>query len=512
MPMTIAPATTSPRESLAQRIHLWLSLLLGGACVLTAGVVALSVRGAAAHDAIPAALAALLIAAAPLLPVVVRTGSSGTVRITGEAAVLVGAGFVVSPGWLMAALVAGGLAGLAVQRQAGVAQAATALTPVAVSAVLAGAVLWMVSGDASQLTLGRALAVIVAGIVFLAARLITGLALPSAGKAAAPSVAALTEAAPYWVPLLISGALGGLVAVKMPAALPLLAGPLAFIVLASRVQSVAARDRASLDGLLSLATDAHGRTSIADVKRLLSSTAAALIGAPSARVGVPPHGGEMGAPLKTSTSAGLWLCVAPRQRPSRPYTQVDLEQLLRVAEVGQRALDNAARQEMANHAAEHDALTGLINRRAFERALEHALWHEPEATALLFIDLDGFKQVNDQYGHKAGDDVLVETAKRLRVAVRGDDIVARLGGDEFTIILRNCQGRQQAVEVAERVLSLLRGAIALRSGPVVQVSPSIGVARSAQGVGAAQLVRHADEAMYEAKRSGKNCWREQAAA
>jgi diguanylate cyclase (GGDEF)-like protein len=157
-----------------------------------------------------------------------------------------------------------------------------------------------------------------------------------------------------------------------------------------------------------------------------------------------------------------------------------------------------------------DALTGLTNRRSFEEQVRATLagMRASDGAGIIFIDLDGFKQVNDTHGHQAGDDVLVETSKRLSAAVRGGDIVARLGGDEFTILLRGVHSAADATLVADRVLALMREPIALASGTEVSTTPSVGIALALEpGADPVQLLKNADDAMYEAKRAGKDCWR-----
>ena len=152
------------------------------------------------------------------------------------------------------------------------------------------------------------------------------------------------------------------------------------------------------------------------------------------------------------------------------------------------------------HLAQHDALTGLPNRALFDQSLTHALGADAAPVAVMILDLDGFKKVNDSLGHTAGDDLLVAVARRLSRALRPGDIVARLGGDEFSVLARGADDRS-AARIAGRLLAALDDPIALEGRPVV-ARASVGVAvRTVDGDGR-DLLRNADAAMYEAKRKG----------
>lgn len=162
--------------------------------------------------------------------------------------------------------------------------------------------------------------------------------------------------------------------------------------------------------------------------------------------------------------------------------------------------------EVSQHQALHDPLTGLANRLLFQRRLEDAL--DPASTepgdqlAVMLIDMNGFKAVNDTLGHQAGDDVLVETGHRLRKVVRDGDTVARLGGDEFAVLLPRVGSTEAAVEIAERATGALRRNYLLPAGSAA-VSGSVGMSLARAGSCAEDMLRHADAAMYRAKTSGK---------
>jgi diguanylate cyclase len=164
----------------------------------------------------------------------------------------------------------------------------------------------------------------------------------------------------------------------------------------------------------------------------------------------------------------------------------------------------AAMVGQLEHQVFHDGLTNLPNRALFGERVAHALRRRSQAgtpLALLFIDLDDFKMVNDQLGHAVGDDLLVEVAARLKTCVRDEDTVARLGGDEFAILLEQASSHEVAVRVAGRILEAMRPPFLLQ-GRQVQVGASVGVTVSeASEVDA--VLREADVAMYMAKAHGK---------
>jgi len=158
------------------------------------------------------------------------------------------------------------------------------------------------------------------------------------------------------------------------------------------------------------------------------------------------------------------------------------------------------------HDALHDPLTGLANRVLFRDHVERALARRRRgrtSVAVLFLDLDDFKTINDSLGHGAGDRVLVEVARRLTDAIRAEDVPARQHGDEFTILLSRVRGVEEAVAFAERLLEILREPIRLGVREVV-MGGSIGIALAGgRETVADDLLAHADAAMYAAKAAGK---------
>ena len=159
------------------------------------------------------------------------------------------------------------------------------------------------------------------------------------------------------------------------------------------------------------------------------------------------------------------------------------------------------------HIAHYDVLTGLPNRRLLGDRMQVALARarrEQLPLAVCMLDLDGFKQVNDVHGHAAGDDLLVEVARRLQKGMREGDTVARLGGDEFVLLLSDLQHPKESHSMLERVLQAIAQPIAL-GGAMVRVSASVGMTRYPHDdADADTLLRHADQAMYAAKQAGKN--------
>ena len=172
------------------------------------------------------------------------------------------------------------------------------------------------------------------------------------------------------------------------------------------------------------------------------------------------------------------------------------------SDIGERK-ENEMRMQ---HLATHDSLTDLPNREMFYKHANFAILEAEEKNkkiAVLFLDLDGFKYVNDQYGHHAGDTLLKLIAQRLSNHTRTTDIVARFGGDEFAILLSQIKSIEDAKKAANGILILLENPFNL-GGFSIQISASIGVAMCTKNAQIDTLLLEADKAMYEAKRLGKN--------
>ena len=175
-------------------------------------------------------------------------------------------------------------------------------------------------------------------------------------------------------------------------------------------------------------------------------------------------------------------------------------------DVTQRKLSEARIREMA----ETDSLTGLSNRQAADSALQALITQTAfgnKAFAVMLIDLDRFKYINDTYGHDAGDRVLIAVAQRLRKLVRDSDVVARMGGDEFFIILNHAGNIGMVTRIAQKLLDAQQAPIEVQAGVLEKVGMSIGIALYPDhGDNPLSLRKHADQAMYTVKRRGKNSY------
>jgi diguanylate cyclase (GGDEF)-like protein/PAS domain S-box-containing protein len=165
-------------------------------------------------------------------------------------------------------------------------------------------------------------------------------------------------------------------------------------------------------------------------------------------------------------------------------------------------------EEAVHSAAQSDPLTGLSNRLLFDDRLRVALTRSRRSgsdLAVLYLDLDRFKQVNDTLGHPAGDRLLKDVALRLRACVRQSDTVARLGGDEFVVLLEDLRDREHAVVVAEKIIEEMRRPIRIE-GRDLAVTTSVGLAYAHAGTDGESLLKRADKALYEAKAAGRDCF------
>jgi diguanylate cyclase (GGDEF)-like protein len=215
-------------------------------------------------------------------------------------------------------------------------------------------------------------------------------------------------------------------------------------------------------------------------------------------------------PISVEGETAGWLTTTVFDRPERLAKDPDLEaRLLGLAAQASTALRNARLVEQIRHQALHDSLTGLPNRTLIlDRAEQMLARARRDGTpmAALFLDLDGFKEINDTLGHAVGDLLLQAVAGRLSRIVRESDTLARLGGDEFVVLVDSGESGAGPELVAERLLDVLREPFTLegRESVPLTVTASIGIAMAGERTTAGDLLRDADVALYQAKGAGKN--------
>jgi diguanylate cyclase (GGDEF)-like protein/PAS domain S-box-containing protein len=219
--------------------------------------------------------------------------------------------------------------------------------------------------------------------------------------------------------------------------------------------------------------------------------------------GTQPLQGPQAVELRLRHANGEWLTMEVTVTDLRGEEAVD-----GIVLTGRDVTDRKALEVELRHRALHDPLTSLANRDLFiERIVQSLGPHpDPETVAVVFIDLDDFKTVNDGLGHMIGDRLLVETARRLRGCVRSTDTAARLGGDEFAVLVTDLTAPREMEVLAQRILVALGDPVIIE-GHDVRVRATIGIATNQASVSTAeQLLRNADRAMYVAKQRGKGCW------
>ncbi|HEY7144272.1 MAG TPA: EAL domain-containing protein [Streptosporangiaceae bacterium] len=277
-------------------------------------------------------------------------------------------------------------------------------------------------------------------------------------------------------------------------------------------------DRARMEGLyeVTLAANRGLReqavldTILGSVRRLLRSPEANL-------ASDVPGQGELAAPM-TVGSQQRWLVASGRRR-DEPFDEADLSLLRALAAVGSGALSNAElfqqvrleRERLSSITVElhqracYDSLTGLANRRLLVERLDLALRRsalDRKTHALIFLDLDRFKSINDSLGHVTGDEFLVAVGARMKAVVRSDDLLARFGGDEFVVLLEDVAGVEEALAAARRICVAIQQPMVLPDGYELVASVSVGIALTEPGKAADDVLRNADVAMYDAKVKG----------
>jgi diguanylate cyclase (GGDEF)-like protein len=285
----------------------------------------------------------------------------------------------------------------------------------------------------------------------------------------------------------------------------LLAVPVVSIMVASRALSRGAEHARRLKVLFDTLVQAQGVTERTSLLEALRNGASDLLHDHRVTIrGMPPGSNEIGVRVGGSDEE-QWI-VAPalnRERSTANHDQAGLDALVAVAD---DALERLRLGEAMAYQAWHDSLTGLANRSLFMDRVGHAMEMQSRSghgLAILFCDLDGFKRVNDMYGHAAGDALLAEVGQRIRSAVRETDTVARLGGDEFAVLLEAIDGPEEIELACQRILAGLRAPFHVL-GEDVSVTTTIGVATAEPDASADSLVSRADLAMYHGKALGKN--------
>lgn len=175
--------------------------------------------------------------------------------------------------------------------------------------------------------------------------------------------------------------------------------------------------------------------------------------------------------------------------------------------VARDVTDRREAEERKRYFAYHDALTGLPNRVRFQEEVERAMAERTGMVGLLFLDLDEFKQLNDRFGHDAADQILLEVARRIALAVRRDDVVARQGGDEFLVLVPRLESREELVEVAGRIRAAIREPIGAGHDEIELDASIGGCVAPDDGTDTPTLVRNADIAMYQAKEKARGGFR-----
>jgi diguanylate cyclase (GGDEF)-like protein len=287
--------------------------------------------------------------------------------------------------------------------------------------------------------------------------------------------------------------------------LALLVGPVSAVLITSRALSRSGEQRQRLTALFDATKQIQLRSTYDDIVAVMREQAPRILGTGGAVLRAePPTDLEFGAQVRNARGP-LWV-VGTGVNRTQLRRSADQEALEALSTVVEEALLRTSLSDEMSRMAHHDALTNLPNRTLFLDRAELAVNDARDSghdVAVLFIDLDGFKAINDQFGHGAGDELLIEVAKRLTSSVRSVDLAGRLGGDEFAILVEKVTSGEDLVELADRIIGALGSGFSVR-GDYVAVGASIGIALAEPTDDADGLIRHADLAMYDAKSQGKN--------
>jgi diguanylate cyclase (GGDEF)-like protein len=302
----------------------------------------------------------------------------------------------------------------------------------------------------------------------------------------------------------VVGGFVGVVGRTGDAAVLLSLAPVALLFLLSRAHANRARAVELLQGIVDAAADTHAGMSVHEVEDAVCERVLQVLTCPTASLRSAEEGpgpDELGAVVET-TSGRRWLVAAAR--PVEAYRPEEADLLRALAGMAGRALENAQLHEQLARQALHDPLTGVANRRLVVQALSGALARArrgSDRVGVAFLDLTGFKALNDRMGHEAGDELLCRIAERLASSVRSGDVVGRFGGDEFVVLFLSPDHGDLTSAVA-RVTQAISTPFAVES-EIVGVGCNVGLAVWPEhGDDAAELLRQADKAMYAAKRQG----------
>ncbi len=286
----------------------------------------------------------------------------------------------------------------------------------------------------------------------------------------------------------------------------LLLVPVGTILVAARSISDARLTSVRLRGLFEAATEAPGWADEQHIEQALVEQSHRVFRHSTTSwttTPVPPGKDRMTSLISVDGRPHRWL-VVDRASTHHGFDDADRSALDMLAAMAASTLERRRLLDEMSHLARHDVLTGLDNRAVFADRLEHALsYRRHHALAILYCDLDGFKTVNDRFGHQTGDALLKAVAERLRVCVRPSDTLARLGGDEFAVLLEELGGDHDPLRVARRILDALSTPFTVEA-QVIRIQVSVGIAPGQQGLSASDLMRNADTAMYRAKALGKD--------
>ncbi len=287
----------------------------------------------------------------------------------------------------------------------------------------------------------------------------------------------------------------------------LMIGPLITILVASRALTRSADHSRRLAALFEAATAVQGISSMAELTGVLRRQAGQVTGnSEMSWQNSPPTKGMIGLKLPADIkgpNGTSWL-IAPGNRRDRTSAALDRHALKALVGVAQETTSRLGLLQRLEQQSRRDALTGLPNRLLLTELLQPLLDQKTKhRIAVIYLDLDGFKSVNDRFGHSAGDDLLRRIANRLTTLVGQGDTVARLGADEFALLLTDIQDQNQLEFICRQVLNAIRIPINLNGHSVV-LGASVGVCTGAEQNDASELMRNADMAMYRAKVLGKH--------